>query len=197
MLAAAALAEKLDEHSRSTFGYSPIVTFFSTFFDKQPKLTKRTSVHLDLIRGISAVAVLLYHLRGLFFVDYPFLAKKSLPSTALYAVTGFGHQAVIVFFVLSGYFIGTSVWESVESRQWSWRIYLVNRLTRLQLALLPALILGFIWDQVGMRLPQAASFYYGGLYKYYSPSVALRSTVPVFFGNLFFLQSIVAPVFGS
>ena len=48
-----------------------------------------------------------------------------------------------------------------------------------------------------MRLPQAASFYYGGLYKYYAPSVALRSTAPVFFGNLFFLQSVVSPVFGS
>ena len=123
----------------------------------------------------------------------------------LYAITGLGHQAVVVFFVLSGYFIGTSVWESIDARRWSWRVYLVNRLTRLQLVLLPALILGGIWDQIGMRLPQAASFYYGGLYKYYAPSVALRSTVPVFFGNLFFLQSlaplflhrVLSPVFGS
>jgi peptidoglycan/LPS O-acetylase OafA/YrhL len=197
MLAATALAEKLDEHSRSTFGYSPIVTFFSTFFDKQPKLTKRTSVHLDLIRGVSAVAVLLYHLRGLFFVDYPFLARKSLPSTALYAVTGYGHQAVIVFFVLSGYFIGTSVMESVGDMRWSWRTYLVSRLTRLQLVLFPALILGAIWDRIGMRIPQATSLYYDALYKFNGPSVALRSTVPVFVGNFFFLQSIVSPVFGS
>jgi peptidoglycan/LPS O-acetylase OafA/YrhL len=104
---------------------------------------------------------------------------------------------VIVFFVLSGYFIGTSVCELVATRRWSWRIYLVNRLTRLQLVLLPALLLGAVWDQLGMRLPQAASFYYGGLYKYYVPSVALRSTIPVFLGNLFFLQSVVFPVFGS
>src|ERR1035441_502485 len=52
-------------------------------------------------------------------------------------------------------------------------------------------------DRIGMQLPQAASFYYGALYKYYSPSVALRSTLPAFFGNLFFLQSVVSPVFGS
>jgi peptidoglycan/LPS O-acetylase OafA/YrhL len=137
------------------------------------------------------------HVRGLFFIDYSYISNPSLMHKALYAVTGFGHQAVIIFFVLSGYFIGTSVFDSVAAHRWSWRTYLVNRLTRLQLVLLPALILGFLWDQIGMHLPQAASFYYGGLYKYYPPSVALRSTFPVFFGNLFFLQSVVSPVFGS
>ena len=164
---------------------------------KEHRLAKRTSVHLDLIRGISALAVLLYHLRGLYFVDYPFLASKSLPSIVLYAVTGYGHQAVMVFFVLSGYFIGTSVMDSVGQREWSWRTYLASRLTRLQLVLFPALVLGAFWDRIGMRIPQAAPLYYGALYKFYVPSVALRSTVPVFFGNFFFLQSIVSPVFGS
>ncbi|HXP80424.1 MAG TPA: acyltransferase [Verrucomicrobiae bacterium] len=164
---------------------------------KAPRLAKRTSVHLDLIRGVSAVAVLVYHLRGLFFVDYPFLANKSFFSRALYAVTGYGHQAVMVFFVLSGYFIGTSVMESVSEARWSWRTYLVSRLTRLQLVLFPALVLGALWDRIGMRIPQAAPLYFDALYKFNVPSVALRSTVPVFFGNLFFLQSIVSPVFGS
>ncbi len=105
---------------------------------KEFRLAKRTSVHLDLIRGVSAAAVMVYHLRGLFFVDYPYLANKSFFSTALYAVTGYGHQAVMVFFVLSGYFIGTSVMESVGKLEWSWRIYLVSRITRLQLVLFPA-----------------------------------------------------------
>lgn len=150
-----------------------------------------------MIRGLSALAVMLGHVRGLFFTDYPELSHPSAFLHLLYAVTGFGHQAVIVFFVLSGYFIGASVCDSVAARRWSWRIYLVNRLARLQLVLLPALVLGAIWDQIGLRLPQAASFYYGGLYKYYLPSVAERSTVPVFFGNLFFLQSVASPVFGS
>ena len=164
---------------------------------KEFRLAKRTSVHFDLIRGVSALAVMLYHLRGLFFVDYPFLASKSMFSAVLYAVTGFGHQAVMVFFVLSGYFIGTSVMESVGKLQWSWRTYLVSRITRLQLVLFPALVLGALWDQTGMRIPQAAPIYYGALYKFYVPSVALRSTVPAFLGNLFFLQSIISPVFGS
>jgi peptidoglycan/LPS O-acetylase OafA/YrhL len=164
---------------------------------QEPRLAKRTSVHLDLIRGVSALAVMLYHLRGLFFVDYEFLAHRTFLNSALYAVTGFGHQAVMVFFVLSGYFIGTSVMESVGKQQWSWRTYLVSRITRLQLVLFPSLVLGAIWDQIGMRIPQAATLYYDALYKFYVPSVALRSTVPIFFWNFFFLQSVVSPVFGS
>ena len=140
---------------------------------------------------------MLYHLRGLFFVDFPFIANKSLLISGLYAVTGYGHQAVMIFFVLSGYFIGTSVMESVGARRWSWRTYLVSRFTRLQLVLFPALILGGLWDRIGMRIPQAAPIYFGALYKFYVPSVALRSTFPIFLGNLFFLQSIVSPVFGS
>jgi len=90
-----------------------------------------------------------------------------------------------------------SVIDSVSGQRWSWRVYLVNRLTRLQLVLFPAQVLGATWDQIGMRIPQAASFYYGGLYKYFVPSVALLCTIPVFFGNLFFLQSVVSSVFGS
>jgi peptidoglycan/LPS O-acetylase OafA/YrhL len=140
---------------------------------------------------------MLYHLRGLFFVDFAYLAKKSLPIDGLYALTGYGHQAVMIFFVLSGYFIGTSVLESIRARNWSWRTYLVSRFTRLELVLLPALVLGGLWDRIGMRVSQGAPIYFGALYKFYVPSVALRSTIPIFFGNLFFLQSIVAPVFGS
>lgn len=164
---------------------------------KEFQLAKRTSVHLDAIRGVSALAVMLYHLRGMFFVDFPYLANRSLLISGLYAVTGYGHQAVMIFFVLSGYFIGTSVMESVSARKWSWRTYLVSRFTRLQLVLFPALVLGGLWDRIGMRIPQATPIYFGGLYKFYVPSVAIRSTIPGFLGNLFFLQGIVSSVFGS
>jgi len=164
---------------------------------KKNEISERTSVHLDFIRGVAALSVMAGHVRGLFFADFSNVLHQTVIVRILYAVTGFGHQAVVVFFVLSGYFIGTSVCESVDGHSWSWRIYLVNRLTRLELVLFPALILGAVCDHIGLKLPQAASFYYGGLYKYYEPSVALRSTVPAFFGNLLFLQGIRSPVFGS
>src|SRR5260370_10212961 len=145
--------------------------------NKSSHLAARSSVHLDLIRGVSALAVMLGHVRGLFFLDFPFLTDKSLMYRALYAVTGFGHQAVMIFFVLSGYFIGMSVIDSVAGQRWSWRVYLVNRLTRLQLVLFPALLLGAVWDQIGLRLPQASSFYYGGLYYYFAARDSLLSAL--------------------
>jgi peptidoglycan/LPS O-acetylase OafA/YrhL len=168
-----------------------------TSLNKNDQLAIRTSVHLDLIRGVAALAVMFGHLRGLFFVVFPLASHKSLVVSALYAVTGYGHEAVMIFFALSGFFIGASVLDSVVKQTWSWRNYFVNRVTRLQLVLFPALLLGLLWDQIGMRVPQAAALYYGGIDNFFLPSVALRSTVPVFFGNLFFLQSIVSPAFGS
>lgn len=140
---------------------------------------------------------MLSHVRGLFFLDYPELSRKSPALAALYALTGLGHQAVMVFFVLSGFFISTSVVFALKERRWSWRAYLINRVSRLELVLLPALLLGALWDQIGLRLPSGYALYHSGLYKFYLPSVALRSTVSGFFGNLFFLQSIRFQVFGS
>ena len=44
---------------------------------------------------------MLGHVRGLFFADYPNLSHPPLVIRVLYEVTGFGHQAVIVFFCLA------------------------------------------------------------------------------------------------
>src|SRR5947207_2354160 len=63
------------------------------------------SIHLDAARGIAALAVFLGHLRALFFVDFEELRHQGTLTKAIYLVTGFGHAAVIVFFILSGYLI--------------------------------------------------------------------------------------------
>lgn len=61
---------------------------------------------LDLIRGSSALLVCLGHLRNAMLVDYSTLVHPNIAIKAFYALTSFGHQAVMVFFVLSGYFVG-------------------------------------------------------------------------------------------
>ena len=93
---------------------------------KTAPLTPRASSHLDMVRGVSALAVMVGHIRGLFFLDYRDLASRSPVVTFLYAVTGLGHQAVMVFFVLSGFFIGGGVLASLNN--WSWKRYLVDPL---------------------------------------------------------------------
>src|SRR5258707_12025102 len=62
------------------------------------KLSVAASDSLDLIRAVAACAVMIGHLRTLFFVDFEHLSHRSSPLEALYFFSGFGDQAVIVFF---------------------------------------------------------------------------------------------------
>ena len=71
--------------------------------------TDDRNLWLDLIRGCSALLVCLSHLRNAMFVDYSALVHPNMAIKVFYAVTSFGHQAVMVFFVLSGYFVGGAV----------------------------------------------------------------------------------------
>jgi peptidoglycan/LPS O-acetylase OafA/YrhL len=161
------------------------------------KLTAAASDSLDLIRALAACAVMVGHLRALFFVDFRQLSHKSLPLEALYFLTGFGHQAVVVFFVLSGFLISSTVIRSRVLGKWSWRDYAVNRATRLYVVLIPGLLLGLFWDRLGSWLFAAKGIYARPLSDL-GPAVPLQNLTPGnFLGNLFFLQTIFCDTFGS
>jgi peptidoglycan/LPS O-acetylase OafA/YrhL len=164
---------------------------------KRSRLTERASVHLDMIRGAAALAVLVGHVRGLFFITYHDLLRPSLPLAALYAATGLGHQAVIVFFVLSGFFIVSSIADAWERQQWSWTVYLVNRIARLSLVLAPALVLTWLADRIGQAMNASAWFYHQPLAFYFAVSPSYYDTIQNFIGNLFYLQGILVQPFGS
>jgi peptidoglycan/LPS O-acetylase OafA/YrhL len=100
-------------------------------------------------------------LRDALFVDYEAIARHNPFTSAAYLVSGMGRQSVIVFFVLSGYLVGGSVLRSVERGSWSWRAYLLARLSRLYVVLLPALLLGGALDWLGMHMPGTDAVYGG------------------------------------
>jgi len=101
-------------------------------------LTERIPL-LDLIRGLAAVAVFSGHLRAALFLDYAQLERTSLAIKLFYALTSFGHQAVVVFFVMSGYLVGGAV---IKCRnEFAWSKYIVARLSRLWAVLIPAIFL--------------------------------------------------------
>lgn len=156
------------------------------------------SVHLDALRGFAAFSVLLNHWRDAFFVDYPKLGSHNPLVAAAYLITGLGHQWVIVFFVLSGYLVGGSVMRSVSRGNWSWRAYLLARLTRLYIVLLPALLLGGAADWIGMHTPGAEVVYSGqsGMHAL-SADVHRNLTLPILAANTFFLQTIALPGMGG
>lgn len=161
--------------------------------------SKNTLIHLDMVRGLAAMTVFIGHVRQVFFVPWEQLPHHSTPWMLFYFITALGHQAVVVFFVLSGFFIGWAVISAWRDGRWSWRSYAMRRLTRLGVVLLPALLLALLWDQIGVLLWGASTAYNGG--RPYETvlhfNVRHNLTLSAFIGNLFFLQDIRVPWFGS
>ena len=162
------------------------------------------SAHLDLLRGTAAIIVMLGHLRfhfedlgrephGRLFLE----AQEKLtviPHPINYMNPA--HQAVILFFVLSGALVGGSVLRDQKRRKFSWISYCTKRLSRLLTVLIPALIIGGFLDAVSRHiLASAPVSRFGRL-----SEVQFNPGLKVFFGNLFFLQQLDRtgiPTFGS
>jgi len=155
--------------------------------------------YLDLTRGLAALLVASGHLRAFVFRDFNEVDHPSPFCYLFYFATGFGHQAVIVFFVLSGFLVGGAVLSRVKTAQWSWTDYAIMRVTRLWIVLIPALLLTALWDHLGIVLT-GSPFYTGELSSTYNigpeadPS---RYNIVSALGNLVFLQTIAVPTFGS
>lgn len=157
-----------------------------------------SSVHLDLIRGLAAFAVLFGHLRALFFVDFRELEAPGLLVHVFYLFAGFGHQAVMVFFVLSGFLISSSVIQNCSMNRWSWRGYLINRVSRLHIVLIPGLCWTMGLDLLGMSLFPDHPLYHGVLASnVLPPDVGTRLGWGTFIGNIACLQNIVVTPLGS
>lgn len=153
-------------------------------------------LHLDLVRGVCALLVCAGHLRAATLCDRGEVESPTLLHTLFYAGTGLGHQAVIVFFVLSGLFVGGSVLRS--GRRFDAGDYLTARVVRLWVVLLPALAFTLVADTLTLaRAPGVARGEYRPLW-HSGPSGDGYSTSPLtFLANACFLQTFVAPVYGT
>jgi peptidoglycan/LPS O-acetylase OafA/YrhL len=152
--------------------------------------------YMDVIRAFAASMVVLTHVRDLTLVDFSELKHSSLALKLLYFFAGFGHQAVMVFFVLSGFWITGSVNRRIEQKGF-WSGYLIDRLSRLVIVLVPALALGGVLDWYGSHF--LTSPIYSGLSGAHSLRVPVESrlTWDTLVANLLFLQTIIRPSFGS
>jgi peptidoglycan/LPS O-acetylase OafA/YrhL len=160
------------------------------------RLSPTASAHLDLARGLAAAAVAFQHLRALLFLDWPQTTSHSYFAGIFYFLAKFGHPAVIVFFVLSGFLVGSSGLRSIESRTWSFPRYLLHRFLRLEIVLLPALLLGLLWDSAGIHLLGASALYNGGWHLMVR-SGHLDLSWRTLLGNAIFVQGILVPTFGT
>jgi peptidoglycan/LPS O-acetylase OafA/YrhL len=175
------------------------------------------SVHLDALRGLAAVWVCLGHGRGIFLetrigtliTGKPHVYSGPAQSTAepiiirhlrfselLNGQHALARVAVIVFFVLSGFLVGGSVIRIMRKGTFSWKRYLFQRLTRLWIVLIPALLLGAVLDVSGMYLMHSQENIYrcGPIV---APTMVTHLTVSAFVGNMLFLQGTVTEFFGT
>jgi peptidoglycan/LPS O-acetylase OafA/YrhL len=148
---------------------------------------------------LAALLVVVEHLRAFLFVPYAQLKAPGIFTKLFYLVTGLGHQAVMIFFVLSGFLVGGSVITALQSGKWTWKGYLLRRMSRLWVVLIPALLLTLFWDKLGSGI--APEGYHGVFREMYhsgpTPSIPADWSLSTFFGNAFFLQTILVPCFGT
>jgi peptidoglycan/LPS O-acetylase OafA/YrhL len=141
--------------------------------------------------------VLLEHWRNFLFVDYSRLTSHRILLAPAYLLSSVGHQAVIIFFVMSGYLISGSVFRMAERGTWSWKTYLTHRIVRLWVVLIPGLLLGAFWDKLGMSLHLAPLLYGGASYNHMTPNVSAALTLRNFLINISFEQGPPKTQFGS
>lgn len=141
---------------------------------------------LQLARWTSVIVALMYHVRFLLFVDYEDVDAKTALSAAFYFLTGLGHESFAVFFVLDGILTGRALQRYPPGAAVARRVGALYRL------LLPGLVLGAIFDVMGVRFLNAS-----GLYTAYPAFSTLTLGYAPLLGNLLMLQPFVVPTFGS
>lgn len=154
-------------------------------------------IWLDLFRGLSALAVCAGHLRAAIFSDFSQQADGGVIANIFYFATGLGHQSVVVFFVLSGFFVGGSVLN--RSHDFKFSEYALARLSRLWMVLIPALVATFLIDR--LTYAYRPELFLGEHYSVINsgPTAGGEYSVSAltFLANMAFLQTIYTPVFGS
>jgi peptidoglycan/LPS O-acetylase OafA/YrhL len=164
------------------------------------KISPAMSSWLDWMRSLAAIAVFAGHLRS-FCLEMNFnqAGLAGLMMKVFYLITGLGHQAVTVFFVLSGFLVGGSVVnEFRETGVLRVKAYFVARVARIHSVLIPALVLGAAADWLGLRVLHASAVYeFGHFQRILWWNVAERLNVGTFLANMVCLQTIIMPTFGS
>lgn len=135
-------------------------------------MNRETSLYLDLVRFCAALVVMIGHLSGTRFTG-----------GLLWQFGRFMDDAVVIFFVLSGFVIAYVV----DQKESSLEKYAIARAARMYSVALPALVLTFVLDALGRYLaPELYSLSWG----YHAENLTGQ-----FFAGLFFVNQLwYAPV---
>lgn len=182
----------------------------SSLLGRWSPMTKLNPLHpprldvLDFLRAVAALTVVIGHTRTLVFYGFQELVDGGIPvgliAKVMYFVTSFGHQAVLVFFVLSGFLVGGKAFTDLIEGKFSWRKYTLRRLSRLWIVLIPALLATAAFDYAGMWISGGAG-YDGSYHALYNVLPSEERPISLswltFLGNIGFVQTIFVATYGT
>ena len=144
------------------------------------------SILIAAVRGLAALQVAAAHLRAEFYPGLRTLENPTLWYQALAFFTGFAHQAVLVFFLISGWLVGGSLLNKLAQPD-ALKLYAIDRVTRLWTVLIPTFVLILAFGILTGTLDAASADF----------SPANPYSWAAFAGNLAGLQTISVPEFGG
>lgn len=162
-------------------------------------LSQPFSTFLNVSRWVAAFLVVIAHARHLLFVDYKLVMAPNILVKGLYFFTGLGHEAVVVFFVISGYLVGGLTWQKWRLKGVDAAQYIVARTSRIYTVLIPGLLIGGLLDLIGLHWFNQSELYTASP-RYQSSMnsvIADNLNIETLLGNLAMLQGIAVPRLGS
>ncbi|WP_186295164.1 acyltransferase family protein [Klebsiella quasivariicola] len=114
-------------------------------------MNKLTSIYLDLIRFTAALVVVLSH-------------AAAFTSLKIPLISGLGTEAVVVFFVLSGYVIAYVS----NNKENNYIVFFKARAIRIYSVLIPAILITFFFDHLGLKYNHYYYFLHPGFHYDYS-----------------------------
>ncbi len=160
---------------------------------------------LDALRGLAAIYVVIHHCRWLLWEGYEMGYTQHPDSYSLFnkglmyffSAFKFGNEAVLFFFVLSGFVIHYSVSKRVDKEgKFDAKDYLYRRVKRIYPPLLIAIAVTFALDRWGMHL-QLPVYFSQTPYPSINDNIHPDLSLTTLLGNLFFVQKVYTPVWGT
>jgi len=112
-------------------------------------MNKEQSLYLDILRFGAAMVVFLSH-----------VSSQKISGGIFWQLKDYDQTAVMIFFAMSGYVIAFVT----QSREKTLSVYTVSRISRLYSIVIPALVLTYVADSIGLNFNP--NYYLGGPWPY-------------------------------
>lgn len=159
---------------------------------------------LHILRGLAAFYVMVGHVRWLLIApnaDFFKTPVSGLDKFLIYLVSifRFGHEAVFVFFLLSGFVIHLSISKQIVltgKLKFTFKDYFFKRFRRIYPPFIVALTVTFVLDSIALNL-EFPSHNHTTIYSIINESFNFAFSLPSLIGNLLFSYPQHAIIWGS